>query len=108
MTKLCEFCGAYSPRNCELREEMDGVCPWEEMEPAPDLLRDDRDERNRLESDRRHPTCKASLKKKGAAMTRIRTHFTIRTEQQLSRIGGLFMVASMLSGWFLCAHFGAG
>ena len=48
MSKLCEFCGAYSPRSCELRDEMDGVCPWEESEPDPDLLREDRDERRRL------------------------------------------------------------
>ena len=40
MSKLCEFCGAYSPRSCELRDEMDGVCPWEESEPDPDLLRE--------------------------------------------------------------------
>lgn len=44
---LCEFCGAYTPRQCELREEM-GVCPWEESEPDPDIQREDRDERRRL------------------------------------------------------------
>lgn len=30
---LCPFCGAYSPRQCELEDETDGVCPWEEMQP---------------------------------------------------------------------------
>ena len=51
--KLCEFCGAYSPRSCELREEMGGFCPWEEMddEPDPDRMREDRDERRRLEKE---------------------------------------------------------
>ena len=29
---LCEFCGAYSPRSCELRDEMNGACIWEESE----------------------------------------------------------------------------
>lgn len=29
---LCEFCGAYSPRSCELRDEMNGVCPWEDSD----------------------------------------------------------------------------
>lgn len=28
--ELCPFCGAYSPRQCELEEETGGVCPWEE------------------------------------------------------------------------------
>lgn len=44
---LCPWCGAYSRRFCEMEEEM-GVCPWEEMEPDPDILREDRDERRRL------------------------------------------------------------
>lgn len=51
---LCPFCGAYSPSRCELEEETGGVCPWEEIledEPDPDLLRDDRDERRRLEKE---------------------------------------------------------
>lgn len=45
--QLCPFCGAYSPRQCELEEETDGVCPWEESqdEPDPDYLRDMRDDR---------------------------------------------------------------
>jgi hypothetical protein len=44
---LCPFCGAYSTRQCELEEETDGVCPWEEMqeEPDPDYLRDLREDR---------------------------------------------------------------
>lgn len=44
---LCPFCGAYSARSCELREEMDGSCAWEEAddEPDPDYLRDLRDDR---------------------------------------------------------------
>ena len=33
MTKpLCPFCGAYSPRQCYLDEETEGICPWEEMD----------------------------------------------------------------------------
>ena len=36
MSALCEFCGASSARQCELRDETDGVCPWEEiMEDKP-------------------------------------------------------------------------
>jgi len=49
--ELCPFCGAYSPRRCELEEETGGICPWEEIlddEPDPDRLREDRDERNSL------------------------------------------------------------
>lgn len=49
---LCPWCGAYSKRSCELREEMDGICPWEESEPDPDELRDDLHERQRLEKER--------------------------------------------------------
>lgn len=45
--KICPFCGAWSPQSCELEDETDGVCPWEENEPDPDYLlemrRDDRD-----------------------------------------------------------------
>jgi len=46
---LCPFCGAYSPRQCELEEETGGDCPWEMSEPEPDpdylleMRRDDRD-----------------------------------------------------------------
>ena len=29
---LCPFCGAYSPRQCEMFEDFDGVCPWEESQ----------------------------------------------------------------------------
>lgn len=41
---LCPFCGAYSPRQCELEEETGGNCPWEMSEPDPDDLRDLRNE----------------------------------------------------------------
>lgn len=43
---ICPFCGAYSTRSCELEEEMDGACPWEEMEDEgdPDYYRDLREE----------------------------------------------------------------
>jgi len=54
---LCPFCGAYSPRSCELEEETGGECPWLEIledEPDPDILRDDRDERRRLEKEYPH------------------------------------------------------
>lgn len=34
----CPFCGAYSPRSCELEEDTGGFCPWEEIE---DELSDD-------------------------------------------------------------------
>ena len=47
--ELCPFCGAYSPRFCELLEETGGICPWEESSPDPDLLREDANERKRLE-----------------------------------------------------------
>lgn len=50
-TTLCPFCGAYSPRSCELLEETGGICPWEESEPDPDLLRDDAHERERIEKE---------------------------------------------------------
>lgn len=54
MTDLCPWCGAYSRRSCEMEDEM-GVCPWEEMEEAdPDILREDRDERRRLEREDSH------------------------------------------------------
>lgn len=51
MTDICPFCGAYSPRSCELEEETGGECPWQEVldeEPDVDRLREDRDERRRL------------------------------------------------------------
>lgn len=28
-SNLCPFCGAASPRHCDLREETGGECPWE-------------------------------------------------------------------------------
>jgi hypothetical protein len=45
---LCPFCGAYSTRSCEYREML-GACAWEDI----DALRDDRDERRRLEREDR-------------------------------------------------------
>jgi len=47
---LCPFCGAHSPNRCELAEDT-GVCPWEESEPDPDDLRDQRDEDRRMARD---------------------------------------------------------
>jgi hypothetical protein len=47
--KLCPFCGAYSPRQCELEEESGGICPWEESEPDPDDLMEARREDERME-----------------------------------------------------------
>ena len=47
---LCPFCGAYSTHSCEIEDEDSGTpCPWEEIQPDPDRLREDRDERRRLE-----------------------------------------------------------
>lgn len=48
---LCPFCGAYSPRQCELEEETGGVCPWEESEPDPDEQLEMRRENERMERD---------------------------------------------------------
>lgn len=31
LPSLCPFCGAYSPRNCDLIDEA-GFCVWEEMD----------------------------------------------------------------------------
>lgn len=33
--KLCPFCGAYSPRSCDLIDDA-GYCAWEEMEDEND------------------------------------------------------------------------
>ena len=54
---LCPWCGAYSPRYCDLDDEA-GCCPWQESgeyerelemeddgEPDPDRLREDQQER---------------------------------------------------------------
>lgn len=43
----CPFCGAYSRRSCEMEEEV-GHCPWDEAEPDPDILREQRDELRNL------------------------------------------------------------
>lgn len=41
---LCPFCGAYSPRQCDLRDETGGECPWEEiMDDEEEDEDDDRD-----------------------------------------------------------------
>jgi hypothetical protein len=47
---LCPFCGAYSPRQCELEEESGGICPWEESGPDPDDLMEQRREDRELEA----------------------------------------------------------
>ena len=50
---LCPWCGAYSPRQCDLEEETGGACPWVESgdyeQPDPDRLREDKQERDRLD-----------------------------------------------------------
>jgi hypothetical protein len=45
--RICPFCGAYSTNSCELEDETDGVCAWDEAEegPDPDYLRDLRNDR---------------------------------------------------------------
>lgn len=55
---LCPYCGAYSTRACEWDPDQPDACPWfeigdEDDEPDPDILREDRDERRRIE--REHP-----------------------------------------------------
>lgn len=47
---MCPICGAWSRRSCDMEEEL-GVCPWEESQPDPDILRDDRNERRRIEKE---------------------------------------------------------
>lgn len=53
--KLCPFCGAYDINRCEMLDETDGVCPWEESQPDPDELmeqrREAREERDWPEDD---------------------------------------------------------
>ncbi|RWD00140.1 MAG: hypothetical protein EOS58_30635 [Mesorhizobium sp.] len=48
--QLCQFCGAYSPKQCDLREETGGSCPWEESEPDPDELMEARREDREFEA----------------------------------------------------------
>lgn len=53
---LCPFCGAYSPRACELLEMTEGDCLWDlsgdyKSEPDPDDLREQRDEQRRIDRD---------------------------------------------------------
>ncbi|MBZ9922733.1 hypothetical protein LB579_34325 [Mesorhizobium sp. BR1-1-7] len=47
---LCPFCGAYSPKQCDLVEESGGICPWEESEPDPDMLMEQRREDREIEA----------------------------------------------------------
>lgn len=49
MNTLCPFCGAHSPKQCELEEETGGACPWEDSEPDPDILRENAQERERAD-----------------------------------------------------------
>ncbi|AZO29294.1 hypothetical protein [Mesorhizobium sp. M1B.F.Ca.ET.045.04.1.1] len=51
--KLCPFCGAYSPRQCELDEDTGGVCAWEESQPDPDALMEARRDDKRMAADQR-------------------------------------------------------
>ncbi len=48
---ICPFCGAGSRRACDMEDEV-GYCPAEEMDHDfymdPDRLREDRDERKRI------------------------------------------------------------
>lgn len=44
----CEICGTYSRRTSEMEDDL-GFCPKEDAEPDPDILREDRDERRRIE-----------------------------------------------------------
>lgn len=50
--KLCPWCGAYGPDHCEMRDEMNGVCPWEESEPDPDDLMEARREQREMDRDK--------------------------------------------------------
>lgn len=57
---ICPHCGADTPRRCELEDDL-GACPWSEsgqyddaverdrLINDPDRLREDRDERRRVE-----------------------------------------------------------
>lgn len=47
--KICPFCGAWSRSSCEMEEET-GVCPWEESEPNPDALMEQRREDREFEA----------------------------------------------------------
>jgi hypothetical protein len=43
---LCPFCGAYSPRSCDLIDDA-GCCPWEEAEEEGlSIATEPEDERN--------------------------------------------------------------
>lgn len=48
---MCPHCGAYTPRQCDLEDDL-GSCPWVESgqyDDDVDRLREDRDERRRVE-----------------------------------------------------------
>ncbi len=57
MSDICRWCGSYSTRNCEWEEKTGNMpesapCEFEDpFDPDPDYLREDRDERRRLERD---------------------------------------------------------
>jgi hypothetical protein len=48
--KICPFCGAWGVEQCEMVEETDGVCAWEESEPDPDQLMEERREDREMEA----------------------------------------------------------
>lgn len=52
---ICPHCGAYSRRSCEWElmtgQPTEAPCEVDDWEPDPDRLREDRDERRRLEED---------------------------------------------------------
>lgn len=53
MTGPCPWCGAWLRSACEMEDDA-GFCPWDEYddpEPDPDILREDRDEQLRLEKE---------------------------------------------------------
>ncbi len=50
----CPFCGAISPPRSCATQDYEGVCPWEEGQPDPDILREDRDEMRRLAKEDPH------------------------------------------------------
>lgn len=51
--KVCPWCGAYDVRHCDMEEEM-GSCPWEDSEPDPDDLMEQRREDREFEARNPH------------------------------------------------------
>lgn len=41
VSALCPWCGAYSPKQCELAEELGNVCPWVDSGEYEDSLAED-------------------------------------------------------------------